>query len=229
MTVVRKEQSALSAQEWQDFISAVNAMHGTAAKPPAYRQFVMIHVDAMSNIGMSWGVHTMPGMPPGRNFLAWHRQFLIALEGRLAAERPGVTIPYWDWIANPNPPKPLSSPALLTSWSVTRSFDPSQMPIQQDLDAVNLRTKFTPFQTALEQVHGAVHNAVGGTMKTAYSPADPLFFLHHANIDRLWDVWARKHARAKPPNTTEKLQPTGMFGMPVSQLLNTTKLGYRYM
>lgn len=33
---------------------------------------------------------------------------------------------------------------------------------------------------------------VGGFMQDLMSPVDPLFFLHHANIDRLWDVWTRK-------------------------------------
>ncbi len=28
------------------------------------------------------------------------------------------------------------------------------------------------------------------------SPADPLFRLHHFNIDGLWAVWRRKHASA---------------------------------
>lgn len=33
---------------------------------------------------------------------------------------------------------------------------------------------------------------LGGFMQSNLSPVDPLFFLHHANIDRIWDLWTRK-------------------------------------
>ena len=31
-----------------------------------------------------------------------------------------------------------------------------------------------------------------GNMTNFLSPVDPIFFLHHSNMDRLWDVWTRK-------------------------------------
>jgi hypothetical protein len=31
------------------------------------------------------------------------------------------------------------------------------------------------------------------------SPVDPIFFLHHGNIDRLWDVWTRRQTALKRP------------------------------
>jgi tyrosinase len=40
--------------------------------------------------------------------------------------------------------------------------------------------------------HNLVHNNIAGFMGDFMSPTDPIFFLHHANIDRLWDVWTRK-------------------------------------
>lgn len=57
--------------------------------------------------------------------------------------------------------------------------------------------------------HNKVHNYVGGVgpldpgpygnMTNFLSPVDPLFFLHHANMDRLWDVWTRKQKRLGKP------------------------------
>lgn len=37
--------------------------------------------------------------------------------------------------------------------------------------------------------HGAVHQYIAGDMGPASSPNEPLFFLHHAQIDRLWALW----------------------------------------
>jgi hypothetical protein len=37
--------------------------------------------------------------------------------------------------------------------------------------------------------HMLVHGIVGGQMDTHYSAADPLFYLHHSNVDRLYCMW----------------------------------------
>lgn len=54
------------------------------------------------------------------------------------------------------------------------------------------------------QPHDNVHGAMGGLKAKAFmvnflSPVDPIFFLHHGNLDRLWDVWTRRQeARGAP-------------------------------
>ncbi|RKP10276.1 hypothetical protein THASP1DRAFT_2882, partial [Thamnocephalis sphaerospora] len=40
--------------------------------------------------------------------------------------------------------------------------------------------------------HDKVHIAVGGDMVTIYSPNDPVFWLHHAFVDKLWWEWQRQ-------------------------------------
>jgi Common central domain of tyrosinase len=111
---VRKSQARLSAGEWRDFVAAVDATHGMGIPAPRYRDFVRVHVDAMTTAeGMRWGVHTMQDMGMvGRNFLAWHRQFLVQLERRLQVVRPGLSVPYWDWTRDRALPPQLSSRAL---------------------------------------------------------------------------------------------------------------------
>lgn len=42
------------------------------------------------------------------------------------------------------------------------------------------------------QPHNMVHDAVGGFMGDMMSATDPVFWLHHCNIDRLWDIWMQR-------------------------------------
>jgi tyrosinase len=46
---------------------------------------------------------------------------------------------------------------------------------------------------------GGAYNGIGGFMQAFMSPTDPIFYLHHTNIDRLWDVWTRKQAARSSP------------------------------
>jgi tyrosinase len=42
-------------------------------------------------------------------------------------------------------------------------------------------------------MHNRVHVWVGGTMATGVSPNDPVFWLHHCYIDKLWADWQARH------------------------------------
>jgi tyrosinase len=60
----------------------------------------------------------------------------------------------------------------------------------------------TQFSVLEGSPHNKVHNCIGGVgpldpgpygyMTNFLSPVDPVFFLHHANMDRLWEVWNAK-------------------------------------
>ena len=69
-------------------------------------------------------------------------------------------------------------------------------------------------------------------MASASSPADPIFWLHHANVDRIWAQWQTNHPGVNPPNPNQILRPTTgftvRFGGPVSAVLSTAALGYQY-
>lgn len=112
---------------------------------------------------------------------------------------------------------------------------------------------YDQFRSTLEILHGGVHVHIGGHMTTDYSPDDPLFFLHHCNIDRLWSAW-QKNNPGKPfytpskgtssgiPGINDDIHPwdglsypfeseiSGMTAGKVTpeDLLDSTKLGYDY-
>jgi len=63
--------------------------------------------------------------------------------------------------------------------------------------------------------HDNVHNDIGlvspseaiSFMPQFLSPVDPIFFMHHCNLDRLWDVWTRKQqANGLPIFPTENAE-----------------------
>jgi hypothetical protein len=53
-----------------------------------------------------------------------------------------------------------------------------------------------------------MHVRVGGFMGAFNSAGlDPLFWLHHCNIDRLWEVWRKMSATHKDPVRYRVAQP----------------------
>jgi len=87
--------------------------------------------------------------------------------------------------------------------------------------------------------HNNIHNAVGGGpgfMSELMAPVDPIFWLHHANVDRLWDLWTRRERQAGRTAVPEEAsrwnrEPFVFFtiGDALSErYLETEALGYRY-
>jgi tyrosinase len=72
-------------------------------------------------------------------------------------------------------------------------------------DAAPWSRKSSGFRNLLEgwpngpALHNRVHVFVGGDMSPATSPNDPVFFLNHCNVDRIWEAWMQKHGRTYLP------------------------------
>jgi tyrosinase len=129
-------------------------------------------------------------------FLAWHRGYLYYFEQQLRAVSGNkfLVLPYWDYYATPEMPGEFTNPS---------PFNPLYLSRQNSnvIDALTLapfastvtnmqRGLANPFEVLMEdQPHNPVHNIIGSTMATMQSPTDPIFWLHHANIDRLWSAW----------------------------------------
>ncbi|WP_069815455.1 tyrosinase family protein [Streptomyces sp. TP-A0874] len=84
-------------------------------------------------------------------------------------------------------------------------------------------------------VHNMVHQWVGGALQPPSSPNDPVFFLHHCNLDRLWAQWQRQHpgtpyvptsGAPKGNNLPDVLPPWDQ--RTIADVLDHTALGYQY-
>lgn len=56
-------------------------------------------------------------------------------------------------------------------------------------------------------MHNRVHRWVGGSMGPGTSPNDPVFFLHHCNVDRIWEVW--RNSDSASPFVPQNAGPIG--------------------
>jgi tyrosinase len=54
------------------------------------------------------------------------------------------------------------------------------------------------------RLHNQVHAFIGGHMNTMRSPDDPVFFLHHCNVDRIWTQWQQGGWRQYAPASGAK-------------------------
>ncbi len=87
------------------------------------------------------------------------------------------------------------------------------------------------------RLHNLVHQWVGGDMLAGTSPNDPVFWLNHANVDRLWWRWQAKWgiSNYQPAsggplghNLNDLMQGLLTPRTPAS-VLDLTQLGYSYV
>ena len=52
---------------------------------------------------------------------------------------------------------------------------------------------------AAPALHNRVHVWVGGDMLPSSSPNDPVFYMNHCNVDRIWEAWLTKYGRRYLP------------------------------
>lgn len=191
----RKNQADMTATEWTKFINALNSFRATSAKYPAYSDFTTAH----QHTAPSWGAHGAP------NFLTWHRDYIQHFEARLRSYDPSVFVPYWDWVTDLRIPAELDNPA---DWGVTRTLGAGQsintVMTPQQLTDLLAEDNFCSFSNQLESYHGSPHVQIGGEMGGMGSPADPLFWLHHCFIDKIFADWEAQHSSIQSTNITDE-------------------------
>ncbi len=90
---------------------------------------------------------------------------------------------------------------------------------------------FRDFSTAIENPHNQVHGWASGWMATFRSAFDPLFWCHHANIDRQFWMWQQGngHMASIPAAVRDfPCQPFRFEDIRAKAFFDTRALGYTY-
>jgi hypothetical protein len=189
-------------------------------------------------------------------FLPWHRMFVFAFENiiRAVSGDAAFTLPYWDYtdaaaFAIPAQFRLADDPTWGPLYRSARNPGVNAgQPIADDSslnlsilseDSYSANGGDAGFCQGLDNgLHGAVHVAVGdstnGMGVVPWAANDPIFWLHHCNIDRIWASWnAAGHANPSDASFLNKPFP---FADPmgaevdyvVSQFLDIATVGYSY-
>ncbi|XP_071155318.1 uncharacterized protein [Mytilus edulis] len=206
----RKEYRMLSDNERREYHDAINQLKNDRSRTPnKYDALVRYHQVA------SRGAHGGPA------FLAWHRYFLVLYELALQEKNPNVMLPYWDSTLD----SAMSDPTDSVLWTrefagngrgnvVTGPFAGwryNNNPLTRSVGNVGrlmdrratnrlIRTRrsYRYFVIQLEQPHNRVHVWVGGNMVSVErSPSDPMFYMHHAFIDCVWELYRNLQKRRR--------------------------------
>jgi Common central domain of tyrosinase/Polyphenol oxidase middle domain len=208
-TVVRRDIGGLTANHpiIVSYRKAIKAMKALRCENPlSWAYQAAIHQTTLPHNLPCWNKCEHDG---SLFFWSWHRMYLYWFERiiRKMSGDPGWALPYWNWTS----PTQLRLPAMFRDDPTselyvadrnpamnngTGSLDPLLVDYSIAFREIDYRTASTMFQ---DGPHGAVHNGVGGGMQHNVTTAlDPIFFLHHSNVDRLWNLWLAQGGRNNP-------------------------------
>lgn len=216
MVRIRKNAEELSPDEIARLVSTIGALHDQSNGNGAtkYAKYPSVHAAAWDMAHGDLG------------FLPWHRAFILAFERELQEIDPSVSLPYWKFDEGTNklftqsfmgerrnafgrislrfsPRHPLSG---WTMGTFRRGQDlhrpgsglnaASVLPLDR---LIRTHPEYLTFYDAIEGTHhGSAHNHLSGWLGSAHSPADPMFFLLHCNVDRAWAMWQSRYGRYDP-------------------------------
>lgn len=174
-------------------------------------------------------------------FLAWHRGYLYHFEQQLRAisGRSTLVFPYWDYYRNPTIPAEFTNASSTNPLYVSGRVNTN---VYNALTMAPFSSRLTNFQRGAANAfepsiegapHNPVHDIIGGYMTTMESPMDPIFFLHHANVDRLWAAWVAAGGGRQMPSSTSsywngRFTYSNTMNLNRNRTINTTGLGYTY-
>jgi tyrosinase len=193
-----------------------------------------------------------PGSDPDM-FLPWHRMYLLAFEAviRSVLGDDDFAMPYWDYTAPGNRSIPAEfrspdSPEL--KWLYRGNRNAGNVDINKG-DPMDKGTTVSPFDLSVMRetnysdfcsqlnggLHSDVHVGVGNGMNMGSVPfaaGDPIFWLHHCNIDRIWAGWNPSGGQDMSSTAKFDFASPDEHGATVTfaaaQVGSAQALGYRY-
>lgn len=229
--VVRKRASAMNGAEQSRFLNVLKTLINQPGDPNPYGNLVALHANHTFNM------HPFMGSVAAQRFLPWHRVFLLRVEQMGQSVDPLFFIPYWRWSVDRSVPSWLASflPTIkLPDINRTVTRNPPRpgttLPAASTINALITSTKltFTQFVGNIDAPHGIVHNWCFGTMSdVSWSPVDPLFWLHHAEVDRLWSTWQQNNP-GKNPTLSGANRIMSPWAETETQVRSISSLGYSY-
>jgi len=210
MVRIRKNANLITAAERDRLVSAFAQLNNQGLG--RFADFRDMHTAVSSP-----QAHGAPG------FLPWHRAYLLDLERELQAIDPTVALPYWRF----DQPAPniftlnffgTSDPLGTVQFSPTNPlqfwrtdgvtginrrpfFSTAAAPpgLLNEAGTLGLGNLYRLFRGMEGDPHGLAHTSFGGSISSIPTAArDPLFFLLHCNVDRLWAKWQQQFKRFDP-------------------------------
>lgn len=138
----------------------------------------------------------LPDEPERDIFFTWHRQQIFEVEQAMQEIDPLISIPYWNSSIDQSISSPLWDENFMgqfnTAWNLNRNQGATgALPTPEELSTVQSISSFQEYSNAVERgpVHEGAHRWTGGIMSGRASPRDPIFYLHHTFIDKIWQDW----------------------------------------
>jgi len=200
---VRKNVMDLSRNEIRRLQSAMR--RALASSIPWRRYQDVAHYHGAPNTGSDalCGEGNICCPHGSQQFLPWHRLLMVNMEEVL-----GEPLPYWDWTEDSDLPdifETISVP-FKNSESVAfdqfcqgtdrsvhrrgRNIDTQVEDLKRSVRLAFESETYDQFWRRIEQPHNAFHVRMGCDMAFALTAAyDPVFYLHHVNVDRQFAFW----------------------------------------
>jgi tyrosinase len=207
-----RSKQPLDITSWDNIV----AIHGISENDPLYKN-PNVPTEQRKLWNQCHGVNNEP------LFFLWHRAYIWCVEqlmrSALGVDGLDFRLPYWNWYVNPSLPKIFLGKSVdgkdnpLFSEKREPRLNEGHPVWNRNADKDKFQHRdFLTFQRLLnEDEHKTIHTnfGPGSDMRDLVNAArDPIFFLHHANVDRLLAAWVKASSDNKVPEQFKDWDPT---------------------